>query len=345
MKISFSSLAHFSIRFILAVIILLNVGYGFNKVGTTAAPFLKIEFGARAAAMGGSFVALANDPSGVYYNPAGIAELKGAYISGGHTEWFAGLHYDYAAFILPMKRINFSLWGTFLSSADMEVTTVETPEGTGQYFKYIDGLLAFTTSALLSDRLSIGFSVKYIQQSLYNESAATLALDIGSILRTPLTGTKLGMCLVNYGGRMQLSGNDLIIEADPWPEYQGNSDVEARLRTESFPLPMAFKLGLSFQIIDHEDAFITNDKYQLKFAVDGIHPNDGDEKLHVGLEYGIYDILFIRGGYKVNYDTQKFTAGAGVKAGIAGRDIYFDYAYVDMDILDATHRMTLTIGF
>ncbi|MGB3341545.1 MAG: PorV/PorQ family protein [bacterium] len=345
MKISLSNLPLLAIRFILSIMILVTIGHGFNKVGTTAAPFLKIEFGARAVAMGGSFVALANDPSGVYYNPAGIAELQNAYISGGHTEWFTDLNYEYAAFVLPMKRINFCLWGTFLSSADMEVTTVEVPEGTGQYFKYIDGLLAFTTSALLSDRLSIGFSAKYIQQSLYNESAATLALDIGSILRTPLTGTRLGMCLVNYGGRMQLAGNDLIVEADPWPEYQGNSEVEARLSTESFPLPMAFKLGLAFQIIDHEDAFITHDNYQLKIAVDGIHPNDGEEKLQVGVEYGIYDILFLRGGYKVNYDTQKFTAGAGVKAGIAGRDIYLDYAYVDMDILDATHRMTLTIGF
>lgn len=345
MKISFSNLPNILARFLSMVMILITVSYGFNKVGTTAAPFLKIEFGARAVAMGGSFVALANDPSGVYYNPAGIAELKNAYVSGGHTEWFADLNYEYAAFILPTSRMNFCLWGTFLSSADMEVTTVETPEGTGQYFKYVDGLLAFTTSALLSDRLSIGFSAKYIQQSLYNESAATLALDIGSVLRTPLTGTRLGMCLVNYGGRMQLSGNDLIVEADPWPEYQGNSEVEARLTTESFPLPMAFKLGLAFYIIDQEDAFIINENYQLKLAVDGIHPNDGEEKLQIGAEYGIYDILFLRGGYKVNYDTQKFTAGAGVKTGIGGRNISFDYAYVDMDILDATHRMTLTIGF
>jgi hypothetical protein len=334
-----------SLRFIVAAMIVTAPLYAFTKVGTTAAPFLKIECGARAAAMGGSFVALANDPSGVYYNPAGIAEIDNACIAGGHTEWFADLDYEYAAFVLPTKMINFSLWGTFLSSADMEVTTVEVPEGTGQYFKYTDGLLAFTGSALLSDRLSIGFSAKYIQQSLYNESAATLAFDIGSILKTPLTGTRLGMCLINYGGRMQLSGSDLIVEADPWPEYEGNADIEARLSTESFPLPMAFKLGLAFSIIGQEDAFIISDHYQFNLALDGIHPNDGEEKLQFGAEYGIYDMLFLRGGYKVNYDTQKFTAGAGVKAGIAGRAIYFDYAYIDMDLLDATHRMTLTIGF
>ena len=330
---------------VLLCLICVTSSFGFNKVGTTAAPFLKIEFGARAVAMGGSFVALANDPSGVYYNPAGIAELQNTYVSGGHTEWFADLNYEYAAFILPTKRLNFCLWGTFLASSDMEVTTVEVPEGTGQYFKYVDGLLAFTTSALLSDRLSIGFSAKYIQQSLYNESAATLALDIGSILKTPLKGTRLGMCLVNYGGRMQLSGNDLIIQTDPWPEYEGNPDVEARLITESFPLPLAFKMGLAFHIIDREEAFILSDNYQLRVAIDGIHPNDGEEKLQIGAEYGLYNILFLRGGYKVNYDTQKFTVGAGVKAGIARREVCVDYAYVDMDILDVTHRFTLTIGF
>lgn len=330
---------------VLLCLICITSSFGFNKVGTTAAPFLKIEFGGRAVAMGGSFVALANDPSGVYYNPAGIAELQNLYVSGGHTEWFADLNYEHAAFILPTRRLNFCLWGTFLSSSDMEVTTVETPEGTGQYFKYIDGLLAFTTSAALSDRLSVGFSLKYIQQSLYSESAATLALDIGSLLKTPLKGMRLGMCLVNYGGRMQLSGNDLIIQTDPWPEYQGNADVEARLTTESFPLPMAFKLGLAFYIMDKEEAFILNDNYQLLVAIDGIHPNDGEEKLQIGAEYGLYDRLFLRGGYKANYDTQRFTAGAGVKAAIARREVCVDYAYVDMDVLDATHRFTLTVGF
>ncbi len=153
------------------------------------------------------------------------------------------------------------------------------------------------------------------------------------------------MCMVNYGGRMQLSGNDLIVQTDPWPDYQGNPDVEARLTTESFPLPLAFKLGIAFDVIGEDEAFFRDENHRITIAVDGIHPNDGEEKLHIGCEYSLFEMLFLRGGYKVNYDTQKFTAGAGMKVAIGARDILVDYAYVDMDVLDATHRISVTIGF
>jgi hypothetical protein len=329
----------------LVLFIFFSMGFCFTKVGTTAAPFLKIEYGARPVAMGGAFVALADDPSGIYYNPAGIAEVRTAHFMGGYTVWFADLTYNYATFILPTQRVNFALWGSFLYSDEIEVTTVENPEGTGQEFSYVDGLLGVTAAAFLSDRLSIGISGKYIQQQLFNESASTFALDIGSILRTPLKGARLGMCLANYGGRMQLFGNDLIVQTDPWPEYTGNPEVEARLTTESFPLPLAFKLGIAFDLFGPGEAFMHSEIQSLTLAVDGIHPNDGEEKLQVGVEYGLYNILFLRGGYKVNYDTEKFTAGTGMKFSIGRRTFAFDYAYVDMDLLDATHRFSLLIGF
>ncbi len=330
---------------ILLLAVTVTICFGFNKVGTTAAPFLKIEYGARPVGMGGSFVALADDPSGIYYNPAGIAEMKHTQFMGGYTVWFADLKYNYATFVLPTSRVNFGLWGSFLYSDAMQVTTVENPEGTGQDFSYVDGLLGFTASAMLSDRLSVGLSGKYIQQKLYNESASTFAVDIGSILRTPFKGVRLGMCLANYGGRMQLFGNDLTVQTDPWPEFTGNPDVEARLTTESFPLPLAFKLGVAFDLIGAGESFIENDDHRITFAIDGIHPNDGEEKVQFGVEYSLYSILFLRGGYKVNYDTQKFTGGAGMQFSVGRQTYAVDYAYVDMDVLDATHRISLMIGF
>ena len=329
----------------LFLVITITLGFGFNKVGTTAAPFLKIEYGARPVGMGGTFVALANDPAGIYYNPAGIAEIKSTQFMGGYTVWFADLKYNYATFVLPTSRVNFALWGSFLYSDAIPVTTVEDPEGTGQKFTYVDGLLGFTASALLSDRLSVGVSTKYIQQKLYNESASTFALDIGSILRTPFKGVRLGMCLANYGGRMQLFGNDLIIQTDPWPEFTGNPEVEARLTTESFPLPLAFKLGIAFDLVGAGEAFFESKDHCITLAIDGIHPNDGEEKVQVGAEYSLYDLFFLRGGYKINYDTQRYTGGAGMRFSVGQRVFAVDYAYVDMDVLDATHRISLMIGF
>ncbi len=43
------------------------------------------EHGARAMALGGAFTGLANDPSAVYFNPAGITQLNGTHVMGGVT--------------------------------------------------------------------------------------------------------------------------------------------------------------------------------------------------------------------------------------------------------------------
>lgn len=42
-----------------------------SKRGTVAAPFLTISQGARATSMGSAFVAIADDPSAIFWNPAG----------------------------------------------------------------------------------------------------------------------------------------------------------------------------------------------------------------------------------------------------------------------------------
>ncbi|MCK4447841.1 MAG: UPF0164 family protein, partial [Candidatus Marinimicrobia bacterium] len=66
-----------------------------TKVGTTSAQFLKIEPGARSVGMGGAFVAVANDATAIYSNPAGIARLSGIEAFFIHSEWLAGLNYDF----------------------------------------------------------------------------------------------------------------------------------------------------------------------------------------------------------------------------------------------------------
>ncbi len=43
------------------------------------------EHGARAMAMAGAFTGLANDPSAIYFNPAGITQLEGLHFSAGVT--------------------------------------------------------------------------------------------------------------------------------------------------------------------------------------------------------------------------------------------------------------------
>ena len=98
---------------------------GLDNVGTTAGQFLKIEVGARATGMGGSFVALADDPSALYWNPAGISLLDGPSFTASHIEWFADITHDFVGFALPFKDGALGISVITLNTGRMEQTTIE----------------------------------------------------------------------------------------------------------------------------------------------------------------------------------------------------------------------------
>jgi hypothetical protein len=75
-----------------------DVASGVSKRGTTAAPFLSIGQGARAAAMGSAYVAVSDDPSSMFWNPAGITKLRTPLVVD-HTEWFADINYNFMALV------------------------------------------------------------------------------------------------------------------------------------------------------------------------------------------------------------------------------------------------------
>src|SRR5205085_11630863 len=78
---------------------------GQQRAGTASGTFLKIGVGARATGLGESFVAVANDPSAIYWNPAGLASIQRQAISFSHVEWPADIRFEHVAFVLPVKRL------------------------------------------------------------------------------------------------------------------------------------------------------------------------------------------------------------------------------------------------
>ena len=47
-----------------------------KKVGQTGLQFLKVDVGARAAAMGGAYNMVGDDAGAIFYNPAGIGKVS-----------------------------------------------------------------------------------------------------------------------------------------------------------------------------------------------------------------------------------------------------------------------------
>ena len=316
-----------------------------SKTGTTSAKFLSIGVGPRANAMGGAFSAVANDASAIYWNPAGIASITERQAIVTYTKLFVDINVDFGGFVLPAGNLGtFGLSFTALNSGNMEVTTEDYPEGTGQTFSAASYCVAFSYARYLTEEFAFGFSVKYIQETIFNSSATGIGFDVGTNFVTPFYGIKFASCITNYGTKMQMTGDDLLIRHDPDETRAGNNAaVDAYYSTDYFDLPLKLQIGIS------KDFKIMNDQ-RLTLAVDATHPNDNKQSVNVGGELAFFNNLIeFRGGYKSLFldDTQEgLTLGVGLNyAAKNALAIEFDYSFQKYKYLDNVHSFGLILKF
>ncbi len=310
-----------------------------DKNGTTAAQFLKIGVGARPMAMGGAFAAQADDAFSMYWNPAGITKVNRVTLSGVQTNWFADVEHQFLGIVLPVDASSsIGFYGIFLNMDPIQITTIDDPHGTGEFYEASDLAIGVTYARRPVEFLSLGISAKFIHQQIHNETASTFAFDVGSILDIPWHGMKLGMNFSNFGGRLKLNGRDLIKEFDLNPDNTLNTGVETRLATQGWDLPVNFRVGISTDLVGGDAAFVQNETNRITFSMDGNHPGDAAEYLNFGLEYSFNEILQLRGGYRANRDLEKFFYGVGLNIPTGGTSSFtFDYALASYGELDYVH--------
>ena len=307
---------------------------GRGKVGTTGFQFLKIGTSARAVAMGESFIALANDASAMYYNPAGLAQLKDREVSFSLTSWPADINYGYVGAVLPTNR--YGTMGIFvgaLSTGEMK-KTVPYKGWTGEYFSATDWMMGVSYGRGLTDRFFVGGNIKMLSEFLDTESVNTWAIDFGTMFNIGVQGIKFSMFLNNFGPNVKFI-------------------------KEEFSLPTAFKIGLVM------DAFkIGENKMILTF--EGAHPNDNVEQVAVGTEYTFKNLLALRAGYRgflfiddkdktvqldeytslaVDEPLRGLSMGFGLNLPVGALKTKLDYAYTDLGFLDNAQRLTFTINY
>ncbi len=156
-----------------------------SKVATTAAQFLGISVGPRAIAMGSAYVASNQDVSSLYWNPGAAVFAGQNQVAFQNTNWLAGTTLRWAGLMLNLdgdNAIGVSL--TELDYGEEDVTTVTAPEGTGEVWSAKDIAIGLTYSRRLTDRFAIGGSAKYVNQSIFNESASNFTFDVGVLYIT-----------------------------------------------------------------------------------------------------------------------------------------------------------------
>src|SRR5690606_23698815 len=128
---------------------------GGQRSGISTAQFLKIGVGGRASAMGDAFVAVANDASALYWNPAGLSQFTQNQVMFSHNKWVVDINHDFLGLVYHMDATNsFGIALTSLSMKDMPVTTEFAPTGTGEYFGFSDLSIAVTYSRRMTDQFS-----------------------------------------------------------------------------------------------------------------------------------------------------------------------------------------------
>ena len=323
-----------------------NQSQNVSKVGTAAGTFLEIGIGAPANGIGGAFVSIANDATALYWNPAGVANIEDNMAAVVHTNWIAQTNLDYAALVLPfgeLGTLGFSY--TSLTMPDMKVRTVAMPEGTGEYFSAGDFAIGASYARKLTDRFSVGFTAKYIQESIWHMSSSAFAIDAGTLFRTDLFGGMvIGASISNFGTKMKLSGRDTRTYARVDPTKLGSNDrIPYSIDLDSWNLPLLFRIGVSTNPINTPD-------YKWTVAVDALHPSDNYESMNVGTEFAYKGFLFLRGGYQSLF-LKDHQGGLSLGVGLNSKMLFsntvvsFDYAYRDFGDLKATHMFSLGIKF
>ena len=308
-----------------------------EKTGSSGAQFLKIGIGARATALGGSYVSMADDITSIYWNPAGIVRIENNAVFLGHNKWIGDSEFESVGFAHSFNKRNaIGVSINYLSFGEMEQTTVREPEGNGKFFSAYDLAVSLTYAQMLVQNFSVGFSVKYIKEQIWDLSASTVAFDLGALFSPGFRPISFGVSLSNFSPDLEFQGENLYEEVG---FVEGSDPVEITLRTTPYPLPLIFRFGAAYTLFNGEQRKFT-------MSVEGNHLTDSEQKVNMGAEYYLSDAIILRSGYRLNDDEGKYSAGFGIRyPATESITAQIDYAYADLGRLLISHRFTFTFEF
>lgn len=174
-----------------------------ENAGTRAAAFLKMESGARSAALAGSSTALVGDVDSVFWNPAALKGVLSRQLAGTQNFSFGGLNHETLAYA---QRLNSqSVWGVTFQGlfGEIERRAGDTLEPDSVFTASTVAL--GVSYALHFGALTVGATAKGVHERFDVERETTFAADGGFLL--VLGRLTCGASVLNVGG--QLGGANL----------------------------------------------------------------------------------------------------------------------------------------
>lgn len=274
-----------------------------------AMPFLKVDAGARGAAMSGAYSALGDDALSVFYNPAGTALLHRKEVLLGHTEWLDGIRNELLAYAQPLgpRFTAFAGVNALLSGSMTRYDGDGVPDGS---FSALEAAVSAGVSADLGGGFYGAAAIKDLSQQAAGYKASAFAGDAGLLKRAG--DWRIGAAVANYGSRLKLG-------------------------SDSFDLPRILRAGVSYTYLKN----YTLAAEAVKAGFSGATAAVGAE---ARLNTGPGEYFFLRAGYRTGRSSYA-GSGATAGAGVSGGAFRLDYAYAPYGELGDTHRVTLSFRF
>lgn len=330
-------------RFLVLFLLIATTTFSQTVISKYAGEFLAIGVGGRSLGMGGASVAVSDDVSSGYWNPAGLARLNYPQFALMHEEHFGDLvNYNYAAVAIPYEKdMSFGLSVIRLSvdgipdtrgalydaSTGQTITDITNPYARIDYskikeFSNTDYALFLTFAKRHSDKFYWGANVKVIRRDIAEYGATGIGFDIGAIYK--------------YNDHFTLGANiqDVTTTLVAWDT--GRNEL----------ISPTLKIGgaYSFEFLNGE--FTPALDFDIRFegrefaSTFNVGPVSFDAR--AGIEYNYNNLIAVRAGYN---DIKQFTLGTGIKL----PKLYIDYSFARMNENEAnrlpdTHRISLILS-
>ena len=367
----------------LLMLLLIPLAHLHGQVGITAVPFLQIEPDSRSTGMGNTGVAIADNASAIFWNPAGLAFQNQNQVSLTHANWLpafnADLFYDYLVGTYHVEGIG-TIGGhiTFLNLGE-QTRTDETGLELGRFNSFeLSGGLSY--GLMLSDNFALGTGLRFIYSSLADGSVSgqdispgsSIGLDVAALYKTdPFVVANrqatfnAGFNLSNIGPGIQYTDN---AQRDPLPTmfragWAYKMDLDSNgLNTITFSNDVSKIMARSQRISSDPD----NPEFESMGVFEALYNSwgsferfNGTENVTVslaqqlmlgfGMEYWYDNLFALRGGYYYehpeNGNREFITLGAGLRYNIFGVDFSYLYALEEDHPLANTIRLSLLINF
>jgi hypothetical protein len=257
-----------------------------DPAGEDAAAFLKIKPGARAIGMGGAYVTAADDPSAVYWNPAGLAfsgervQMCGTVIHDqieGGNGFEAGGNQFFAVSCTPglklfEKPVSFGLGIRRMGVDDIEYRPQRNM--TGGTFGFNESALYVSGAARLLDNLALGMALNFVSSGFEGLSAGGASgkgVGFSYGMRIDLTDRLTLGLNVSNGFKIKWKYASTDVEKDRVP-YKGRAGASYRpakgvlLAMDGEGIkgwPLAFHLGSEIDVTRQGLGWLQTDQFDL----------------------------------------------------------------------------------